>query len=40
MPYLRRIILLPSYERLQEFYGQILGVEVVGQKERPNTGKI
>lgn len=39
MPYLRRIILLTSEERLQEFYGQILGMKVVGHEERPDIGK-
>jgi GNAT superfamily N-acetyltransferase len=39
MPHLRRVILLTSGERLQEFYGQTLGMKVVGQEERPDIGK-
>jgi GNAT superfamily N-acetyltransferase len=39
MPHLRRVILLTSGERLQEFYAQTLGVKVVGQEERPDIGK-
>lgn len=39
MPFLRRIILLTSDPRTQEFYTKILGVKVVGHEERPDIGK-
>lgn len=39
MPFLRRIMLLTSDPRTQEFYGKILGMEVVGHEERPDMGK-
>lgn len=39
MPYLRRIILLTGDERLQRFYGQTLGMKVIGHEERPDIGQ-
>jgi hypothetical protein len=38
MPYLRRIMLLTSGKRLEEFYGQTLGVKVIGHEPRPDIG--
>ena len=39
MPYLRRIMLLTDDERLQNFYGKMLGVGVVGREERKDIGR-
>ncbi|CAG7964397.1 unnamed protein product [Penicillium olsonii] len=39
MPYLRRIILLTDDERLQKFYGKLLGVKVVGSEVREDLGR-
>ncbi|CAG8111558.1 unnamed protein product [Penicillium salamii] len=39
MPYLRRIMLLTDDERLQKFYGKILGVKVVGSEVREDYGR-
>jgi GNAT superfamily N-acetyltransferase len=39
MPYLRRIMLLTDDERLQKFYGKMLGVGVVGREERADIGR-
>ncbi|KAJ5628811.1 hypothetical protein N7490_011039 [Penicillium lividum] len=39
MPYLRRIMLLTHEKKTQDFYTKALGVKVVGQEERPDTGK-
>ncbi|KAJ5574076.1 uncharacterized protein N7459_008503 [Penicillium hispanicum] len=39
MPFLRRIMLLTSEQRTQDFYSQIFGVKVVGHEERPDIGK-
>lgn len=39
MPYLRRIMLLTSGQRLEEFYGETLGVKVIGRESRPDMGK-
>lgn len=38
MPYLRRIMLLTSGKRLEEFYEQTLGVKVIGHEPRPDIG--
>ncbi|KAJ5888557.1 hypothetical protein N7495_008598 [Penicillium taxi] len=39
MPYLRRIMLLTSEKKTQEFYTNAFGVKVVGHEERPDMGK-
>lgn len=39
MPFLRRIMLLTSDPKTQDFYKKILGVEVVGHEARPDIGK-
>lgn len=39
MPFLRRILLLTSDPRTQDFYSKILGVKVVGHEARPDMGK-
>ena len=39
MPFLRRIILLSSGKRMQDFYNQTLGMKVVGHEERPDLGR-
>lgn len=39
MPHLRRIILLTDEERLQRFYGKMLGVGVVGREKREDMGR-
>ncbi|KAJ5329957.1 Acyl-CoA N-acyltransferase [Penicillium brevicompactum] len=39
MPYLRRIMLLTDDERLQKFYGRLLGVGVVGSEKREDIGR-
>lgn len=39
MPYLRRIMLLTDDERLQNFYGKLLGVKVVGSEQREDYGR-
>lgn len=39
MPFLRRIMLLTADQRMQDFYGKILGVTVIGHEDRPDMGK-
>lgn len=39
MPFLRRIMLLTDDERLQKFYGKMLGVSVVGHEKRADMGR-